>query len=654
MPDFSKDLARRIRRFMHLARRSHDTWQGAVVPLPLFVRDAETNQLVRQSAIVWVNLATDAVSRSATPAASAGERERVLSAFLDLGLKNRKVREGRPARLDVQDESLGAFIKDALGDAELEVVVLPALQRIAQEVDDVICAELGGPPPPGALDAPDVTEERMRAFADAASRLHGRAPWNDVGPEDLIVVEQPPPPDGMACFAVSDEEGGPCLEFYSSPGQFGAAADDEGEDPADDDPSLGWRLDYGRIDQLPVYDVELWADRGLPVAGPAAYPVLIKPIGFREFRRPEGDRLAFVEGLLRALADTTEDEIDSGTWTHTVDTADGRVTYRLLMPSLLAETDEGRKARDEEDRSAARISRFFTEHMFEDMETALAEVERLGRSVLEYPEPQTPAERAQDLVFRSGGAAGRRRTQLLRQAFAISPDCVDACVQLGEISRDPARSLALFEAALAAGRRVIPADVLAAQKGNYWGHAQTRALLRARFGRATTVKDLGRLEDAAGEFRTLLELDEADHGAAAPYLLALLLETGGDAEASDLLSRFDHEGPEWAYGRALWEFRNRSREDAHEALQLGLTANRRVARLLALAAPDLDAYPETEDDDPDDAGMDEDAHDEVEEAFDCAALLARAWRATPGAIEWLGGELARRQRPRHRRRSRRR
>jgi len=249
--------------------------------------------------------------------------------------------------------------------------------------------------------------------------------------------------------------------------------------------------------------------------------------------------------------------------------------------------------------------------VFDDLDAAVAEFDRLGPAALEYREPRTPAERAQDLVFRSGGAAGRRRTQLLRQAFAISPDCVDACVQLGEISRDQAKSLALFEAALAAGPRVIPADLLAAQKGNYWGHAQTRALLRARFGRATTLKDFGRLEDAAGEFRTLLELDEADHGAAAPYLLALLLETGGDAEASDLLSRFDHDGPEWAYGRALWEFRNRSRQDAQEALQLGLAANPRVARLLTLAAPDLNAYPEPDEDDPNDAGTDADAHDEV-------------------------------------------
>ncbi len=681
MPEFDRELSRRISRFMQLPRRSHDTWQGAIAVLPLFARDAETKQLVRQSAIVWVNLATDDVSQSAMPAASPGERERGLEAFLDLGLRNRKVREGRPARLEVQDESLGAFIKDALGDAELEVVVLPVLPRVSEEINDIIRAEYGGPPPPGALDAPGVTVERMRAFADAARHLHIRALWNDVGREDLIVVEEPAPPSGMGCFVVTDDDGLAGLEFYWSPEQFDREAaeeaddeiesaeddldesdldgddldsDDPLDDGVDDDAGEGddfrphWRVDYVRIDQLPVSDVALWADEGLPVAGPEAYPVLIRAVGFREHERAEGGRLAYVEGLLRALADTTEDHIDSETWSHTVDTADGPVTYRLSMPSMFPTTDEAREAQEEKDRSVATLARFLTEHMSEDIESALAEMKRLGPSALEYREPRTPAERAQDLFFRSGGAAGRRRTQLLRAALALWPDCFDASVLMGEISQDPRKALTFFEAALAAGDRVVPAAVLAERKGSYWGHYQTRMLLRGRFGLATTLKDLGRAEEAEGEYRTLLALDESDHGAAAPHLLALLLETGRDAEASDLLSRFDHEGPEWAYGRTLWEFRNRSREDAREALQLGLAANPRVGRLLALAVPAHGDYPET-DDDPDDPGADEDAHDEVEEAFDCATLLAPAWRSTPGAIEWLAGELGRRQRDRGRR-----
>jgi hypothetical protein len=164
-----------------------------------------------------------------------------------------------------------------------------------------------------------------------------------------------------------------------------------------------------------------------------------------------------------------------------------------------------------------------------------------------------------------------------------------------------------------------------------------------------TLKRLGRVDEAASEYGTLLALDEPDHGEAAPCLLALLLETGRDAEASDLLSRFQREGPEWAYGRTLWAFRNRTRQDALEALRSGLAANPRVARLLALPAPDRGDYPEADDADPDDASVEDDAHDAIEDAFDCALLLAPAWRATPGAIEWLGSELARRQRERSRR-----
>ncbi len=143
----------------------------------------------------------------------------------------------------------------------------------------------------------------------------------------------------MGCFVVTDDDGLAGLEFYWSPEQFDQEAAEEadddldgdnpfdGDDPDDDsfdggdldgddafddgfDDDAGegddfrphWRVDYVRIDQLPVSDVELWADEGLPVAGPEAYPVLIRAVGFREHERAEGGRLAYVEGLLRALA----------------------------------------------------------------------------------------------------------------------------------------------------------------------------------------------------------------------------------------------------------------------------------------------------------------------------------------------------------------
>ncbi|MNC94932.1 hypothetical protein D3C83_119220 [compost metagenome] len=48
--------------------------------------------------------------------------------------------------------------------------------------------------------------------------------------------------------------------------------------------------------------------------------------------------------MLRALADTTEDEIDSGRWTKQVQTSDGAVSLTLSLPLLLEAEKSGPSA----------------------------------------------------------------------------------------------------------------------------------------------------------------------------------------------------------------------------------------------------------------------------------------------------------------------
>ncbi len=201
----------------------------------------------------------------------------------------------------------------------------------------------------------------------------------------------------------------------------------------------------------------------------------------------------------------------------------------------------------------------------------LAEVERLGPSVFEYPEPQTPAERAQDLVFRSGGATGRRRTQLLRKAFAMSPDCVDACVQLGEISRDAGQVAGALRGRPGCWRARDSGGRARQAEGGLLGARPDAGAAPRLIWKGDSVE--GPRSAGGGQRRVP---DAYGTGRGRPRRRGLhtswrcCSRPGRDAEASDLLSRFDHEGPEWAYGRTLWAFRNRTRQDAREALQLGL------------------------------------------------------------------------------------
>ena len=678
MPEHAKKESLRIDRFMRLPRRTNETWQGGSVSLPWFSDDPQTGEPIRQHAIAWANLVTNDVALLTVSALEAADRERALDAFLDFGLRNRKAREGRPSRVEVQDASLGAFIKEALRDVELEVVVLPDLPRIQEEILETVRRESDGPLPPGALESPGVTVERMRSFADAARRLYERAPWSEIGPEDLVQVEAPAAPEGMACFVILDDLGDEVsLEFYASREQFeegledgGHEAwdeddeddedededevevdDDEDDDDEDDDDEVDaaadleahglWDLDYVEMQHVPVLDVGLWADFDLPVAGPRAYPVVIRSPPDNEVERPDASRLAFVEGLLRAVAETTEAEIDSGRWTKVVETAAGPVSYRLSIASLLDEPIEGQPSREARERAAGTLARFLDEGEFESLDDAIvAAAARQGGQPTEYPPPRTPAEEAKELTYRVGGARGRRAIHLLSQALALSPGCVEAYVQLGERLRDPAKALEVFERGRAVAERLLAPGTRDQWKGRFWEHQETRRCLRLGFGRASVLQDLDRGDEAAAEYRELMSLDEEDHAGAGYRLLALLLEQGRDEEAGALLSDYDDRGPEWAYGRTLWAYRNRSRQDAREALAVARGISPRVAPLLAIGALDPDEEPvglagPGDDDD------EEEAHTEMDEAFECSLLLGRAWTETPGAIDWLAGELTR-------------
>ena len=59
--------------------------------------------------------------------------------------------------------------------------------------------------------------------------------------------------------------------------------------------------------------------------------------------RSGAGKLAFIEGLMRALAATTPDELDAGNWQRSVGTYDGPVSVSLRLP-LLLEAEQGEAA----------------------------------------------------------------------------------------------------------------------------------------------------------------------------------------------------------------------------------------------------------------------------------------------------------------------
>lgn len=621
-----------IARFARLPRNPDEVWQGGFVRLPAWVEGGPGGKPFRPWVAIWVSLRTGLVHLKIEPELGVPDAALALEVLLEFGL-NRKLAGCRPARLEVATEELGATLVHRLGDDRLAFTVSTDLRAVKQVLARY-CEQVNrGPLPPEALDAPGVTVEGMRAFAEAARRFYLAAPWRHLTDEDLIHVEAPSVEPGLRHLTVLGAGGRTFgLGFFETAEEFEAVQ-------ADPDPEVlhdraRWAVWYGPTEEMPFGDMDLWEDHRLPVAGEQAYPVAVRVGPRGEVRRPDGGTLAHLEGLLLALAETSEGEIDRGRWTRQVETHEGPKAFAFCIPALLEPLDAppttrrgGLPDRRVAERVLAEIGRFVERSEFDNPEEANKAIqERFVGSLDEIPSTAaTPLEKAQDIVYRAVEARGRRRTQLARKALELSADCADAYVVLAEQAGDPDTARDLYLQGVAAGERALGPRVFDEEAGHFWGIVETRPYMRARFGLAQCLEELGRVEEAIGHYQELLRLNPSDNQGVRDGLLPALLRAGRDGEAGALLQQFEDDvSAAWKYGWALWAFRREGDSRvARDRLRAAVRANRHVPKYLTGKAewpgPLPDSY----------------ASGSEDEAAICVHELGGAWRATPGADRWL-------------------
>lgn len=561
-----------VARFMRLARRSADVWQGGLMRMPTWVDEAGGPPR-RPWGAVWVSRDTGMVN---VELAAEGDWQLALRSLTGLGLK---FAHCRPARLEVMDAELGRQLVAALEDRELALTVVPAVPDVAALVDRMAAELHGTPAAPGALTGRGVTVERVRAFADAARDFYQAAPWRHLSDEDLVRVEAPAMPRGLGYFTVL---GGAGITFGL--GFFPSARAFEKLEPEPDASGfvLGgrrWSVLFDPAWETPIADVDLWEAEGLPLAGEDAYPAALGFDPDGRLRRPDAAMLARMEAVLRALAATTEAEIDAGRWNREVPTAGGLEHVTLAVPALLA----------------------------------LPEVRPSSGRPTTAAEDAQEAQEWADLAME---AYGRERVVLARRALARWPDCADAYGVLADAAPDAEEACALYRRGLAAAERTVGTDGLAAAPQQGW---------HLRFGLAQTLASMGRKDEAIEHYQALLRLNPDDTQGVRYVCLIALLAAGRDVEAGALLARYpDDADTLWCYGAALWAYRQEGDgRAARERLRVALRRNRRVPPYLTGARDWEGGLPDSY------------AAGSEEEAAICAAELEEAWHATAGSEDWL-------------------
>ena len=159
--------------------------------------------------------------------------------------------------------------------------------------------------------------------------------------------------------------------------------------------------------------------------------------------------------------------------------------------------------------------------------------------------------------------------------------------------------------------------------GHFWGFLQTRPYMWARAGLAVTLWRLGDQQAAIDHYRAMLILNPNDNQGIRYLLATALLARDDIAGLKVLLNQYEEDGSAaWVYTLALIAYRE---QDPHGSaiVQEAWDSNPHVPAMLAglkRLTPSRDGYISM--------GGEDEATAYVEEN-------GAAWRAVPGAVEWL-------------------
>ncbi|MGA2442534.1 MAG: tetratricopeptide repeat protein, partial [Tepidisphaeraceae bacterium] len=496
---------------------------------------------------------------------------------------------GAPRQIQLRDPQLASELRRALERAGIAVVVRESLPMLDEAVAGMMdFKRISGKAEPGLLDEPGMTLDHLMAFADAAKAFYDAKPWRHLIDDDLIAIESPPGPAGTQFTQVLGAGGSTFgLGFVSSRQAHEDLRAGQGL------PRGGiWSLLFGDIDHLPYDDGEAWERHGLAVAGPNGYPSFVRITKSKGYTQPKPEQLVWAEGLLRCLANTTEEELDQGRWERQVETFGGAMNYKFSVP-LLLEQMSGKSGVDPANALyAGRIGmepmlRAIGQQLADRPALTQAELKQFAQSIQGKPQtftPTTDADRAQALCYQAYESRGRRQVQLARQALAIDPDCCDALVLLAERAGDPDSALPLYQRAVQAGERQLGRERFEKGAGHFWGIVETRPYMRARQQLALTLMELGEFDQAANHFNELLRLNPNDNQGNRYHLAQCLLNTNKLDLLDALLNRSPYKDDftaEWAFTRALLEYRrNGDSPDVRRRLDEAQGRNRFVVPLL--------------------------------------------------------------------------
>jgi len=257
----------------------------------------------------------------------------------------------------------------------------------------------------------------------------------------------------------------------------------------------------------------------------------------------------------------------------------------------------------------------------EAMEDLLAGLGGMGRR------KRSAVDEAQLIMYDAWEAPTRQRAvALAKKALEVCADCADAYNLLAEEKAESLEeAIELYRKGVEAGERALGKKAFKEDVGYFWGLLETRPYMRSRAGLAQSLWEAGQREEAVEHYWDLLRLNPNDNQGIRDLLMPCLIQLDCDKDAEKLLKQFEEDGMAvWMYSRALLAFRKYGDSSAAgKSLKAALDENKHVPFYLL----GRKKMPRTL---PGHYGFGDD-----NEAVLYAHGNRAAWKATPGALEWL-------------------
>jgi tetratricopeptide (TPR) repeat protein len=257
----------------------------------------------------------------------------------------------------------------------------------------------------------------------------------------------------------------------------------------------------------------------------------------------------------------------------------------------------------------------------QSMEGVLAGLGGMGRR------KRSAVDEAQEIMYDAWEAPTRQRAAALAEkALTISADCADAYNLLAEEKAESLEdAIDLYRKGIEAGERALGKKAFKEDVGYFWGLLETRPYMRARAGLAQSLWEDGQREEAVAHYWELLRLNPNDNQGIRDLLMPCLIELDRDKDAEKLFRQFEEDGMAvWMYSRALLDFRKHGESaNADMSLKAALDENKHVPSYLLGRKKMPRALPGHY------------SFGDDSEAVLYAHGNRAAWKATPGALEWL-------------------